>query len=239
MGIQGTVADVVVETDDTTTLRVRLQWPVEFLAGQYFNLRLQLGGSPAPVIRTYSVASSPFPPSQVIDLTVKEARGGLVSPVLVRETSVGATVDLDGPFGDFTWDEGDDGPLLLVAAGSGIVPLMSIIRYEEARRLTVPTSLLYANRDRAHVIFDAELELIDRRCPWLNVVHALSHDDVDRRAAYHRRVDQPMLEDVAGRARASLLAYVCGPPPFVQSVEKMLITIGIRPSRIRGEEWAA
>jgi ferredoxin-NADP reductase len=235
---EGTVADVIVETDDATTLRVRMEPPIVFLAGQYFNLRLRVPGQAQPVIRTYSAASSPFPIAQTIDLTVKEAPGGLVSPVLVRETRVGTPVDLDGPFGNFTWEESDEGPLLLVAAGSGIVPLMSIIRYEEARQLTVPTTLLYANRDRAHVIFDAELTRIDRRCRWLSVLHALSLDTSDRLAAYHRHVDQSMLEEVAGRARASLLAYVCGPPTFVHSVETMLIAIGVNPSRIRAEEWA-
>jgi glycine betaine catabolism B len=235
--IRGRVVAVIVETEDTTTLRVRLDQPVELMAGQYFNLSSRVVGRPRPIIRTYSVASSPFPSSTVIDLTIKETPGGLVSPILVRGTPIGATVDLEGPFGYFTWDENDAGPLLLVAAGSGIVPLMSILRYQEARQLTVPTSLLYSSRDRKHVIFGADLERMKQRHSWLNVVHALTMDDRDRSADYHRHVDLLMLEAVAGELPESLLAYVCGPPPFVKGVETMLIAIGVRSTRINIEDW--
>lgn len=237
MGSPGTVVEVIPETDDATTLRCRLDGPVEFIAGQYFNLRLPVEGRPWPATRTYSVSSSPFPPSPTVDLTVKETVGGLVSPILVRDTPVGTVVDLDGPFGAFTWDETDGGPLLLVGAGSGIVPLMAILRYQEARHLEVATSLLCANRDRDHIIFAAALERMSRRCPWLHVTHTLTMDDGDRAAAHHRRVDRQMLAEVAGEDPDSLLAYVCGPPAFVKDVETMLLEIGVASPRIRIEDW--
>jgi ferredoxin-NADP reductase len=237
MGSPGTVVEVIRETDDATTLRCRLDGPVDFVAGQYFNLRLPVAGRPRPAIRTYSMSSSPFPASATVDLTVKETIGGLVSPVLVRDTAVGTVVDLDGPFGAFTWDETDGGPLLLVGAGSGIVPLMAILRYQEARQLEVPTSLLYSSRDRAHVIFATALERMRRRCPWLRVTHTLTMDDDDRCAAYHRHVDRQMLAEVAGDDPGALLAYVCGPPPFVHDVETMLLDLGVASPRIRIEDW--
>jgi ferredoxin-NADP reductase len=237
MGSPGTVVEVIPETDDATTLRCRLDGPVEFIAGQYFNLRMPVEGRPRPAIRTYTVSSSPFPPSPTVDLTVKETVGGLVSPILVRDTPVDTVVDLDGPFGAFTWDETDGGPLLLVGAGSGIVPLMAILRYQEARQLEVATSLLLSSRDRDHIIFSAALERMSQRCPWLRVTHTLTADDDDRYATHHRRVDRQMLAEVADEAPGSLLAYVCGPPPFVHDVETMLLDLGVVSTRIRIEDW--
>jgi len=238
MGSPGKVVEVIRETDDTTTLRCRLGRPVEFLAGQYFNLRLPVDRRKWPAIRTYSVSSSPFPPSPTVDFTVKETVGGLVSPILVRDTAVGSVVDLDGPFGSFTWDESDGGPLLLVGAGSGIAPLMAMLRYQEARGLTVPTSLLYSNRDRDHIIFSDELESMALRHPWLRVIHTLTMDDTGRSDIHHRHVDRPMLDEAVGDKPGALLAYVCGSPPFVKHVATLLIEIGVTFSRIHVEDWA-
>jgi len=231
------VVEVIAETADATTLRLRLPQPVQFLAGQYFTVRLDLEGVAWPVTRSYSVASSPFPPTSTIDLTVKETPDGLASRILVRDIAVGTTLDVEGPFGYFTWEESDGGPLLLVAAGSGIVPLMCIVRYEAARRLEVPTTLLYVSADRAHVIFGDALDELAARSLWLSVTHAFTRDDTDPAARYHARVDAGMLAELVGDTSPSLLVYLCGPPEFVKDVETMLIAVGVPTTRIRTEDW--
>src|SRR4051794_4584480 len=103
IGMAAEVVEVIPETADATTLRLRLPQPIDFLPGQYFTVCLDVEGVAWPVTRTYSVASSPFPPTSTIDLTVKETSDGLASRILVRDITVGATLDVEGPYGYFTW----------------------------------------------------------------------------------------------------------------------------------------
>lgn len=133
----GTVSEVIVETPDTVTLRLAVPDRRAFLPGQHFHVEVPTGG-PYPAVETYSAASSPWPDPDTIDLTIKEVPGGRISPVLVRRVPVGAVLAVEGPLGYLTWDEADGGPLVLVGAGSGISPLMAMIRYASARDLDHP-----------------------------------------------------------------------------------------------------
>jgi ferredoxin-NADP reductase len=111
----------------------------ELQAGQYYVLRLATPSPPGAVEQAYSVSSSPYPPSAEIEITVREVTGGRISPVLVHHVQVGDLLHVRGPFGFLTWSEDDGGPLLLLGAGSGVAPLMSIVRYVAARRATPPS----------------------------------------------------------------------------------------------------
>lgn len=231
-----TVLEVIPETPNTVTLRLRRTSGEEFLPGQHFHLEVPTG-APYPAVETYSAASSPWPDPTVVDLTVKEIPGGRVSPILVRRVPTGATLAMEGPLGYLTWNEGDGGPLALVGAGSGIVPLMALIRYAHAKGLQVPVRLLYSSRDRRHAIFFEELSRLAARHPWLEVAHTFTADPADPAASYHRRIDPPMLQAVFGDFARDCRAYVCGPFGMVTTAEAALAGIGVAPGRLLSESW--
>src|ERR1019366_157297 len=157
------------------TLRLRLEESAGFLPGQYFNVRLAVPGRPGLVQRAYSIASAPVPDPSIIDLGVREVSDGLISPRLVRDLSPGDRIEVRGPVGRFTWTADDGGPVLLIGAGSGVVPLMSMIRYGAVADLAA-------------------------RHSWLEVVHPFTRDPNDPRASHHRRIDRAMVaEAVAGK----------------------------------------
>ncbi|MGH9068215.1 MAG: FAD-binding oxidoreductase [Acidimicrobiales bacterium] len=233
---QALVAEVVVEAPDAVTLRLRLEHPTHFLPGQYYNVRLAAPGRPRPVQRAYSVGSSPFPDPSVIDLGVKEVAGGLVSPRLVNDVAPGDKLEVRGPAGRFHWSEGDGGPLLLVGAGSGVVPLMAVVRYGWTRGLEVPMTLLCSAASFDHALYHDDLAHLEKACPWLSVLHSFTRDPRDRRAAYHRRIDPAMLGD-ACEGRLPHLAYLCGPPAMVEDVAGWLADLGLDPARVRTEKY--
>lgn len=233
---QATVSEVIAETPDTVTLRLALADGQPFLAGQHFNLEVAAGGT-YPAVEAYSASSSPWPDPRIIDVTVKEVSGGRVSPLLVRHIPVGAVLAIEGPLGYLTWNEADGSPLALVGAGSGITPLMAMIRYAAAKDLDVPVRLLHSSKDRAHAIFGDQLDRLADQYRWLQVVHTFTADPVEPTGSYHRRVDHDMLADTFADIAGSCLAYVCGPFALVTHVEEQLLRLGVQPGRLTSEYW--
>ena len=233
---EGEVIGVVVETPETNTLRVRLSEPTGYLAGQYFNIRIPVEGRPRPIQRAYSVGSSPTEGLEVVDFGIRETEGGLVSPVLVRNTPVGTKLEVRGPYGDFTWQEMDRGPVLLIGAGSGVVPLKSIIRYALDKGTDVKMALLYSSKSAQYVIYDEELKEILLKAPWLRVYHTFTRDASDDTAHFHRRIDKEMIAEVYGQLEPSL-AFICGPPEMVEDAESALIALGMDPKMVKSEKY--
>lgn len=233
---QAQVIDVIDETPDAVTLRLRLDEPTGFLPGQYYNVRLAVGGRPRPVQRAYSVGSSPWPDASVIDLGVRELPDGLVSPRLVRDMSPGDRIEVRGPAGRFTWNKADGGPLLLLGAGSGLVPLMAIIRYAAAAELAVPVRLVCSSASYEHAFYHDDLSRLAQTCEWLEVVHSFTRDPDDPRAAHHRRVDRAMLAQAVD-GQPPRWVYVCGPPTMVEIVESCLADLGVDRAAIRTEKY--
>ena len=235
-GELATVIDVLAEAPDTVTLRLRCSATHSFLPGQHFVVRVSTGG-PFPALESYSVASSPWPDPSIIDLTIKEVPGGRVSPRLVRQIPVGAVLAIEGPFGYFTWTEADGGPLALVGAGSGMVPLMAIVRYAAAKQLNVPVRLLCSSAGRDHAIYHEHLAALAASHPWLEVTHTFTRDADDTYARYHRRIDATMLAETFACIAATCQAYVCGPPGTVRAAEAGLAAVGVAAGRLNTEEW--
>jgi len=230
------VSEVVPETPDAVTLRMRVAEPEPFRPGQHFVLRVPLAGRP-PAQRTFSPGSSPFPDPGVLDITVKEDPAGLVSPVLVRRVPVGALLDVEGPYGVFTWTEADGGPVNMVAGGSGIAPLASILRYAAAKDLTVPMRVLYSSPDAAHVIYRDLLDGLAARHSWLTIARTFTRDTAEDRARFHRRVDAAMLEEFFGTTFGTSDLYVCGPPGLVEAVRAGAGELGVPDAQVLSEEW--
>src|SRR5881227_855405 len=146
--------------------------------------------------RSYSIASAPEE-DQRLTLTVERLDDGEVSAYLTEELRVGDKLELRGPIGGyFVWKAQMGGPLLLVAGGSGIVPLMAMLRHRAAVGSTVPTRLLYSSRSDADIIYRAELDRLVRSTTMLEVVHTLTRAQPPGWTGYHRRIDADLLRDV-------------------------------------------
>lgn len=230
------VIDVIAETPETTTLRLAVPEPREFTSGQYYNIRIPVDGRPRPIQRAYSIASSPFPKFDVVEFGIKEMVGGLVSPVLAKQTRVGDKLEVRGPYGAFTWTEEMGGPLLLISAGSGVVPFMSMIRYARAKNVSVPMHLLFSSKSSEFVIYSQELEDLQAELDWLRVTHTYTREPEHPAARYHRRIDKDMVAELMGETGAKL-AYICGPPEMVELCEVVLVELGMDPENVYSEKY--
>ena len=187
--------------------------------------------------RSYSIASPPEEQPRVT-LTVERLDDGEVSPYLTGELRVGDKLELRGPIGGyFVWEASMGGPLLLVAGGSGIVPLMAMLRHRAAVGSTVATRLLYSSRSFEDVIYRDELDRLDQADQMLEVVQTLTRAQPSGWTGYHRRIDTDMLREVAWPADQRPLAFICGPTPFVETAAASLVTLGHEPGRIKTERF--
>ncbi len=226
---------VIDEAPDAVTLRLRLGEAAGFLPGQYYNVRLAVPGRPRPVQRAYSIGSSPAPDPSLIDLGVREVPGGLLSPRLVS-LRPGERLEVRGPYGRFTWDGCDAGPVLLVGAGSGMVPLMSMVRHAAYRGRQDPVVAVCSAITYSHAFYRDELAALVAWHSWLRVVHCITRDLAEARARYHRRVDRTVLWESLEGIHPSA-AYLCGSPVMVESVAAALLDLGVAPDAIGTEKY--
>ncbi|MDP9457559.1 MAG: ferredoxin reductase [Actinomycetota bacterium] len=231
----GEVAEVVPETPRAKSLVLDAPGWEGHKAGQHVDVRLTApDGYQAQ--RSYSIASAPEHGRLVI--TVERIEDGEVSPYLTDELRAGDKLELRGPIGGyFAWAPEDGGPLLLVAGGSGIVPLMSMIRHRDAAGSDVPTRLLYSSRSYEEIIYREELERLSARDGALEVVHTLTRSKPEGWTGYHRRIDAEILEEVAPPPAKRPLAFVCGPTPLVEAVAATLVSLGHDQARIKTERF--
>jgi ferredoxin-NADP reductase len=205
-------------------------------AGQHYDLRLTApDGYQAQ--RSYSIASEPERAGE-IDLTIEWLEDGEVSSYLHEVVEVGDQLEVRGPIGGyFVWEAGMGGPLLLVAWGSGVVPLMAMIRHRAAAGSSVPARLLYSSRGPADVIYAAELARLQEAGGGLEIFHTFTRQQPPGWSGYARRIDGEMLAEVARPLGQEALAYVCGPTLLVEAVANGLVEIGLAPDQIRTERF--
>jgi ferredoxin-NADP reductase len=233
----GEVAEVIQETPRVSSLVLRVPgWPGH-LAGQHVDVRLTAeDGYQAQ--RSYSIASPPEDPRVV--LTVERLEEGEVSPYLVGEVRMGDQLELRGPIGGyFVWRAGDDRPLLLVAGGSGIVPLMAIIRHHAAAGAMANVRLLYSSRSIGDVIYRDELATLSAGGPRLKVAHTLTRSQPPGWEGYSRRIDGEMVAEVAWPRKNSPAAFICGPTAFVETAAGLLVESGYDATWIKTERFGA
>ena len=233
-----TVSSASDETPRARTLWLAVPgWPGH-RAGQHVDIRLTAeDGYQAE--RAYSIASAPGEP---VAITVERLDDGEVSPYLTEDVRVGDAFELRGPVGGyFVWEPGYGGPLLLLAGGSGIVPLRSMLRHRSLAGSSVPARLLYSSRSWDDVIYRAELGALVNGAlgDEAEVSFALTRRQPPGWAGYARRVDEQMLAEVAWPAASGALAYVCGPTSFVETVAAALVRLGYPPARVRTERFGA
>jgi ferredoxin-NADP reductase len=228
-----TVSDVIDETARVRTLMLDVpDWPGH-RAGQHLDVRLTAeDGYRAE--RSYSIASAPGEP---VAITVERLADGEVSPYLTEDIQAGDRLELRGPVGGyFVWEPADGGPLLLVAGGSGIVPLRAIARHRDRSGSSVPVRLLYSARSQQDVIYSAEL---GQPAAGVDVTYSLTRQQPPGWTGLTRRFDAALLGGLAWPADANPLTYVCGPTPFVESVAAGLVGLGYRPPRVKTERFGA
>lgn len=227
------VVEIIEETPRVRTLLLDCpDWPGH-LAGQHVDVRLTAeDGYQAE--RSYSIASAPA--DEVLALTVERIDDGEVSPYLVGELRVGDEMELRGPIGGyFVWSKMRGGPLLLLAGGSGIVPLRCIMRQHAAVMSDAPVKLLYSVRSQAEIIYRNELDQFARN--GVEVIYTLTREWPPEWTGYHRRIDGDMLREIAWPASDRPLAYVCGPTAFVERAASELVSLKYEPDRIKTERF--
>ncbi|MEA2637929.1 MAG: hypothetical protein QOE18_986 [Chloroflexota bacterium] len=232
----GEVADLIDETPRVRSVVMNVpDWPGH-LAGQHVDVRLTADDG-YQTQRSYSIASPPDVGNRVA-VTVERIDDGEVSPFLAGELRVGDKLEFRGPIGGyFVWDVAVGGPLLLVAGGSGICPLMAMLRHRAARESAVPARLLYSARSQEDVIYREELDRLAAAGNGLDVHYTLTRAQPPGWSGYRRRVDREMLDELAWPPWEHPLTFVCGPTPLVESVAEALVQLGHDATRIKTERF--
>jgi ferredoxin-NADP reductase len=209
-------------------------WPGH-RAGQHVDVRLTAeDGYQAQ--RSYSIATPAD--GERIELTVEVLPDGEVSGYLGEELREGDEIELRGPIGGwFAWGPEDGGPLLLVAGGSGVVPLAAMVRDRARARSDVPAQLVLSARTEADVFYRAELEALAKEDATLDLVLTLTRERNPAWAGRKGRVDRMLLDDVAFPAAERPHAFVCGPTGFVEAVADALVDLGHAPELVRTERF--
>jgi ferredoxin-NADP reductase len=229
------VREIVVETSRVKSLLLHVASWQGHLPGQHVDIRLTAeDGYQAQ--RSYSIASPPE--DELLTLTVERVDGGEVSPYLLGDLRTGDQFELRGPIGRyFVWTVATRGPLCLIAGGSGIAPLMAMLRHRARRKVRAPALLLYSSRSLEDVIYREELDAMARRDPDLRVVSTLTRKQPKGWTGPRGRIDKALLAEACFPPEQKPNIFVCGPTPFVEGVSGLLVELGHHPLTIKTERF--
>lgn len=186
--------------------------------------------------RSYSIASAPE--DDYLQITVERLPGSEASQYLTEQIHAGDRLEVRGPNGGhFIWDHQMSGPLMLIAGGSGIAPLMAMIRHRLAHASTLPVRLLYSSRSVEDIIYREELDRLAAECTTFEVIHTLTRSQPPGWTGYTRRIDPELLEATTWPLKSDPLIYVCGSTDFVETVTAGLFARGYSPPCIRTERF--
>jgi ferredoxin-NADP reductase len=232
----GQVTDIITETPRTKSFTLALPNWIAHRPGQHYDVRLTApDGYRAE--RSYSAASEPERTGE-LELTVERIDDGEVSPYLHDVLVRGDQLEVRGPIGGyFVWDVTIGGPLLLVGGGSGVVPLMAMLRHRAAQRSTVPARLLYSARSAEEAIYRAELDVLANSDTGLEVDFTFTRSVPPGWIGYRRRIDSSMLDEVMRPLGKDVRAYVCGPTSLVEAVANALVAMGLQAERVLTERF--
>jgi ferredoxin-NADP reductase len=229
------VRDIVVETYRVKSLLLQVTGWQGHRPGQHVDIRLTAeGGYQAQ--RSYSIASPPE--DELLTLTVERVDDGEVSPYLVGDLRAGDRFELRGPIGGyFVWTVATRGPLCLIAGGSGVAPLMAMLRHRARRKVRAPALLLYSSRSLDDIIYREELDAMARRDPGLRVVHTLTRKQPEGWTGHRGRIDRALLAEACFPPEQNPNIFVCGSTPLVEDVSRLLVELGHDALTIKTERF--
>jgi ferredoxin-NADP reductase len=232
----GTVIALHDETAAARTIMLKVPgWPGH-VAGQHIDVRLTASDGYSAV-RSYSIASAPNSEERV-ELTVERLPDGEVSPYLTQELAIGDPLEVRGPIGGwFVWRTQQTEPIQLVAGGSGIVPLMAMIRSRAAVGSSAPFRLLYSVRKPDGVFYREELRALSDKNRSVTLTYAYTRVAPKEWPRPAGRIDAALIAQATWPSSLSPTCYVCGPTSFVESVNDLLIAMGNNPNKIRTERF--
>ena len=231
-----TVAAIRDETPSVRTIAFSLPQWTGHLAGQHIDVRLTTDDG-YQAERSYSIAS-PSGRIALIEITVERITDGEVSPILTEQLPLGDTIELRGPLGgDFTWSPENTAPLMLIAGGSGIVPLMSMLRTRTKAVNRPPARLLYSSRNFDEIIYRGELDSLVATKDGFSIANALTRGAPANWSGESRRVDGEMLAKYTFPAAQAPDNFVCGPTSFVETVADRLVALGHQERVIKTERF--
>jgi ferredoxin-NADP reductase len=231
-----TVTAIRAETPEVSSFTLQLPAWRAHRAGQHYDVRLTAADG-YQAQRSYSIAS---PPSRIgeVDLTIEKIADGEVSPYFHDVVEVGDQVEVRGPIGGyFVWEPGLGGPLLLVAGGSGVVPLMAMLRERAASEPMPRAVLLHSSRTFDDVIYRDELATLAGNDSGLQVIQTLTRSQPPGWTGYDRRIDRAMLSEAIAAAGAQPLVYICGPTLLVEAAANGFVELGVPPAQVRTERF--
>jgi ferredoxin-NADP reductase len=229
------VRDIIAETHRVKSFVLEpVNW-TGHLPGQHVDIRLTAeDGYQAQ--RSYSIASPPE--DKLLTVTVERVNDGEVSPYLLDELRIGDPLELRGPIArHFVWTNGSSDSLCLVAGGTGITPLMAMLRHRDRSSCRTPTVLIYSARSLADIVYREELDGMARSDGNLRVIYALTREQAKDWAGHRGRIDRALLAANCFAPAQNPAIYVCGPTAFVESVSSFLVELGFDPLSIKTERF--
>lgn len=228
----GTVTKTIAETSDAVSLVLDIPGWSGHRAGQHVDVRLTADDGYSAE-RSYSVASPPG--AEGVELSIVRLDDGEVSPYLTGLTT-GDQFELRGPIGGyFVWEKTEMRPVLLLGGGSGVVPLMSMLRYHAELRPSSPMRLVYSARTEADILYRDELATLSGDAG--NVIITLSREPSSSWSGRRGRIDHDLLSQLTNPLSDDLLCFVCGPTPFVEAMADALVVLGLRPDAVKTERF--
>lgn len=233
--LPATVTEAKLENTHARSIKMNVPgWP-SHRPGQHLDVRLTAEDG-YQARRSYSIAT----PSngESVTITAELVEEGEVSPYLIEVLQEGDTLEVYGPIGGyFIWEGQDTRPLLLVAGGSGIVPLMCMLRYRTSLTNKIPAKLLYSVRSPKDRIYADELEELAKKQDGLELVYTYTRVAPENWTGFKGRVNAEMLKRIVYPTTTQQLAYVCGPTSFVEVVASSLLAVGLEAETIRTERF--
>lgn len=232
-----TITDIVARSGRVKSYFLKPSKPFAYSAGQHATVRLTApDGYRAQ--RNYSIASAPEQ-GDIIELAIEKLDGGEVSGFFHDNAMAGDEIELKAPIGGhFIWSVADGGPIVLIGGGSGVVPLISMLRHRALNKSNIPAVLLYSARSWDEMIYRDEVFAARDRHDGFDLVLTTTREAARRKGDYDRRIDAAMIGDTLAKLPgAPAQCFVCGSNPFVEMAAHHLMDANISPKIIRTERF--
>ncbi len=242
LNIQSKISEIERHSEMARVLKFPMPENFSYLPGQFVMLKLELqekngfkilNGKPKIQQRAFSMSSSPTRPAY-IETAVKEEEDGFVSKYLNRIAELGDPVIISGPYGNFHFSEGEAEEIVLLGAGSGITPLISILRYITDKNLPTKAILLYSNRSESDTIYYKDLQELEKKNPNIKIIFTMT-----RQTDWQGEKGRITLETVKKFVQdiSKPLYFICGSPDFSKSCKEFLLGAGIAVEKVKTEQW--